>query len=317
VIEAAAKLSSWLSSREAVACVARHLGYPTENARLRIVRYVRVGRITRGRTAEGWLVSLFPAAWHEGADLDAANLELGLDELIAADLLPAPGGLEGPAERAWQPADRAVAYLIKGYLVEWGDWTPEMGREVERGEIKLGEAIRDGRLSARGQKSLQAPIEQIPCNDFRSEMVAMKVFPVDPSHPPKVVVRVDGKVGVSPRHQLPGYTGHPWCLIEVDWAGLKPLRARGAAEPVPPLSKLEPPPKPELAKAESIRWQRDRAINAIKTLHPPDGIRPKTVSIAALTERINKLTEFKADKVSADTVGRADIEIKEAKAHKK
>jgi hypothetical protein len=119
VTEAVAKIP-WLPLGEAVARVARHLGYPTENARLRIVRYVRARRITRGRTAEGWLVSLFPAAWREGADLDAANLELCLDELTAADLLPAPGGPEGPAEWAWQPADRAVAYLIKGYLVEWG-----------------------------------------------------------------------------------------------------------------------------------------------------------------------------------------------------
>ena len=83
--------------------------------------------------------------------LGSANLELCLDELIAADLLPAPGEPEGPAERARQPADRAIAYLIKGYLVEWADWTPEMIREMERGEIKLGEAIRDG-LSGVGPK---------------------------------------------------------------------------------------------------------------------------------------------------------------------
>jgi hypothetical protein len=308
VTEAAAKLSPWLPPCEAVARVARHLGYPTENARLRIVRYVRAHRITRGRTAEGRLVSL------EEADLNAANLELCLDELIAADLLPAPGGSEGPAERARQPAELAIAYLIKGYLVEWGDWTPEMAREMERGEIKLGEAIRDG-LSAWGQKSLQAPMEQIPRNAFRSEMVAMKAFPVDPLRLPKVVVRVDGTVGVSPRHLLPAYVGHPWCLIEVDWAGLKPLRARVEAEPepAPPSSRVEP--ESELTKAEFTRWQRDRTINAIKALHPPNGIRPKSVSIAALTKRINKLSEFKTSEVSEDTVWRADKEIK--KAHRK
>jgi hypothetical protein len=235
VTEAVANIP-WLPLGEAVARVARHLGYPTENAQLRIVRYVRARRITCGRTAEGWLVSLFPAAWREGADLDAANLELCLDELIAADLLPAPGGSEGPAERARQPADRAIAYLIKGYLVEWADWTPEMIREMERGEIKLGEAICDG-LLAWGQESLQAPIEQIPRNQFRSEMVAMKALPVNPLRVPKVVVRVDGTVGVSPRHRLPDYTGRPWCMIEVDWAGLKAVTSSSAVVSPPKVSR--------------------------------------------------------------------------------
>jgi hypothetical protein len=70
-----------------------------------------------------------------------------------------------------------------------------------------------------------------------------------------------------------------------------------------------------LAKAESTRWQRDRTIEAIRSLYPPDGIHPKGVSIASLTKRINKLPEFKGDEVSEDTVRLADIEIKAA--HKK
>jgi hypothetical protein len=53
----------------------------------------------------------------------------------------------------------------------------------------------------------------------------------------------------------------------------------------------------------------------IKTLYPPDGIRPKGVSIAMLTNRINKRPEFKAGEVSEDTVRLADKEIKAA--HKK
>jgi hypothetical protein len=224
VIEAAAKIPCWLPSREAIARVAHHHGYPTENAQLRIVRYVRARRITRGRTAEGWLVSLFPAGWREGADLDAANLELDELELIEASLLPAPGESEGPVERAWQPADRAVAYLITGYLVEWADWTPEMTREMERGEIKLGDLCRHG-LPTEGQKSLQAPRELIPRAHFRPEMVTMKAFPANPLHLPKVVVRVDGTVGVSPRHRQQDYMGPPWCLIEVDWARLKPAHS--------------------------------------------------------------------------------------------
>jgi hypothetical protein len=69
----------------------------------------------------------------------------------------------------------------------------------------------------------------------------------------------------------------------------------------------EAPPEPE---PEYTRWQRDRTIEAIKTLHPPHGIRPKGTSIQALTNRINKLPEFQGNQVSDDTVGRAlkDIE---------
>ena len=104
-------------------------------------------------------------------------------------------------------------------------------------------------------------------------------------------------------------------MIEVDWAGLKPLRARGAASRSPRHQSCQTGAAAEarVGQGQSIRRQRDRAINAIKSLYPPDGIRPKNVSIAALTERINKLTEFKDDKVSEDTVGRADNEIKAAR----
>ena len=123
-------------------------------------------------------------------------------------------------ERAWQPADRVLAYIITGVLVERKDWTPEMIRKEEQAAIRLGEAIGDG-LPARGQKSLQEPIELIPRGNFHSGMVAMKAFPVNPSRLPKVVVWADGTVGVSPRHRLPDDMGPPWCLIEVDWAELR------------------------------------------------------------------------------------------------
>jgi hypothetical protein len=72
------------------------------------------------------------------------------------------------------------------------------------------------------------------------------------------------------------------------------------------------PKRKEVAETESTRWQRDRTIAAIKTIYPPDGIRPEGVSIAALTNRINRLPGFKDLKVSEDTVGRADIELKTA-----
>ena len=82
------------------------------------------------------------------------------------------------------------------------------------------------------------------------------------------------------------------------------------------MPKTEPPPSC-WPRPSPHGAQRDRTINAIKSLYPPDGIHPKSVSIAALTRRINKLPEFEDDKVSEDTVGRAAIEIKEAKARKK
>jgi hypothetical protein len=72
VIEAAAKLSFWLSSREAAARVARHLGYPIEYALLRIIRKAKVRPVrARGRTAEGWSLgwSLSPLSF-EGYAID-------------------------------------------------------------------------------------------------------------------------------------------------------------------------------------------------------------------------------------------------------
>jgi hypothetical protein len=52
-----APTSTWLPWREAVDRVARHLGYPPENARLRIVRKAKARPVrAHGRTAEGWSV---------------------------------------------------------------------------------------------------------------------------------------------------------------------------------------------------------------------------------------------------------------------
>ena len=49
--------STWLPWREAVDRVARHLGYPPENARLRIVRKAKVRPVrAHGQTAGGWSV---------------------------------------------------------------------------------------------------------------------------------------------------------------------------------------------------------------------------------------------------------------------
>jgi hypothetical protein len=64
------------------------------------------------------------------------------------------------------------------------------------------------------------------------------------------------------------------------------------------------PKRKEVAETEPTRRQRDRLFPVLETL-TPGGVRPKGMSIKGLTDRINKLPEFKDDKVSEDTVGRA------------
>jgi hypothetical protein len=64
---------------------------------------------------------------------------------------------------------------------------------ARRSEIKLSEAIREG-LPARGRKKPGDPVEPIPANDLRPDMVETKNLPVNLLYPPKVVVRVDGTV---------------------------------------------------------------------------------------------------------------------------
>lgn len=331
----------WLALCEAVTRVAHHLGYPAENALLRIIRKAKVRPVrARGRTAEGgsegW--SLSPLSFEGYAIALDSDVELCLDDMIAAGLLPAPGEPEGPAERAWWPAVEAAAYRIKGAPIEWGDWTPEMVSKKEQAEIDLSEDIAAG-VPARGRKSPGAPLDLIPASDLRPDMANTKGVPVNPLRPPKVVVRVDGTLGISPPHRG-DYIGPPWRSIEIDSAALRQARPKpliacdpaAPAEPPPEPAIAEtgeilatvgqapkpapptelPPPDSELARAEPTRWQRDRTIEAIKALHPPDGIRPKGVSIATLTIRINKLPEFKENRVSEDTVRLADMEIKAA-----
>lgn len=255
MIEAASKLSSWLPSREAVARVAHHHGYPPENALVRIIRKAKDRPVrARGRTAEGWSVgwSLSPHSGEAPYAIDLDNDdELCLDDMIAAGLLPAPGEPEGPAERPWWPAVEAAAYRIKGAPIEWRDWTPEMVSKKEQAEIDLGEDIAAG-VPARGRKSPGAPLELIPASDFRPDMANMKSVPVNPLRPPKVVVRIDGTVGISPPHRG-DYIGPPWRSIEIDSVALirqacrKPLTAQ--AEPIapPPATQPDAPPQGDSA----------------------------------------------------------------------
>jgi len=106
----------------------------------------------------------------------------------------------------------------------------------------------------------------------------------------------------------------------IEWGLLPPPSALPAepprVEPVPPpkpasalTSAVEPKPEPA---AEHTRWQRDRVIAVMKEFYSPHGIRPTSVSIQALTDRINRHKEFQGNQVSHDTVRLADIEIKAA-----
>ena len=84
-------------------------------------------------------------------------------------------------------------------------------------------------------------------------------------------------------------------------------------KPEPGAPEKPQPPEPKPTEVERTRWQRDDVIRAMKTLYPPDGIRPRGVSIAAVTKRIKTLPEFKEKQVSEDTVRLADLEIKVAR----
>jgi hypothetical protein len=96
---------------------------------------------------------------------------------------------------------------------------------------------------------------------------------------------------------------------------MAPGPASAAPLPAPPAGAAELLPKSrseDTAETETTRWQREPVIATMKKLYPPDGVRPKGISIAVLTTRINREPEFQGKKVSEDTVRLADIEIKAA-----
>ena len=74
VTEAVAKLSPWLSSREAVARVARHLGCTPEAAELQIVGKGKAGRIKARGVVEDQPVSPLPADWNGLVDLAGTTM---------------------------------------------------------------------------------------------------------------------------------------------------------------------------------------------------------------------------------------------------
>jgi hypothetical protein len=235
VIEAAAKLSSWLSSREAVARVARHLGCTLEAAERQIVDAGRGGRIkARGLVADqpAW------ADWNGRVDLagttmkppevsyEITNLELCYMDLVAAGLLPAP------AEKAWWSAAEAIAYLVKGVPLPWAAWqgAGASPAEIEQAAKEIARIIGED-LPAQGRRSPQGPMEQIPGSDFRIPGFTW-------------VVRPDGALGTSPPGRLAVFLGAPrgpaeperrcWYGIEVDAAALRQTRPRPLTTQVEP-----------------------------------------------------------------------------------
>jgi hypothetical protein len=206
---------SWLPEPVIVSRVARHLGCGLEFAQSRIIQEAEAGRIKAcGLTVEGWPMSPLPIAWRVGVGWDV-DVDLCLDDVIAADLLPTS------AERL--PAQVALAYIIEGMLLEGIEWTTEMVQQTERAEIVLGEAIGAGRVPAWGKRAPYGPMEQIPPSDFRVDMVERKGAPPrSAAHLPKVVVRVDEIVGISPAHRFADYRGPHWSSIECGSASLRP-----------------------------------------------------------------------------------------------
>jgi hypothetical protein len=196
-----------------------------EDARLRIVQEGEAGRIQAcGLTVEGWPVSPLPAGWRGAIDRDAdlscevTNVELRLDDLIAADLLPAV------AERGRWPAPMALAYMTEGVPLEWKEWLhwradrglSEMGPSIEQAGIDLASAIGADQVLAWGRLTPQGPMEQIPSSDLRIPGFVW-------------VVRPDGDLGTNPPGKLAVFRGRPWYGIEVDPDGVK----RAFLKPLP------------------------------------------------------------------------------------
>jgi hypothetical protein len=278
VIEAASKLPSWLSSREAVARVARHLGCTPEAAERQIVDAGKRGRVKARGVIEDQPVSPLPAAWHGATDLagttmkppevsyEITNLELCLIDLVAGGLLPAP------AEKAWWLAAEAIAYLIKGVPLQWEAWQGAgvSPAEIEQAEIDLGEVICAG-VPARGQPERFAQTQQIPADNFRPSMIDSVAIPLSVA---KVVVDCGGYVTTSPRQRSADYRRPRWQAVEVDSAALRQARARPLttqAEPTappPPITQLDEPSEtdPAASPAPKKRSRRKAVYQSSQTV---------------------------------------------------
>ena len=303
MIEATAKISGWLPSREGAALVAHHLGCMPEAAQLQIIGEGKDGWIKAwGLTVEGWPVSPLPAAWNGMIDLAGAtmklpdvsyvitNLQLCCIDLVAAGLLPAP------AEKARWPAAEAIAYSVTGVPLPWETWQGAgvSPAEIEQAEIDLGEAILAG-VPAWGWHPLERRRKRIPSDHFRAEMIERKeVLPVSVTRLLKVVVRIDGTVGTSPLSRITEYSGPRWKAIEVDSAALRQAR-----------------PRPWTTQAESPATQSDESAIADPVLAANAPAAEKVVLLPAERQKTKPWVTNEAKQMKKDDEIPADIGISE------
>src|SRR5262245_17258781 len=324
--EAAASIP-WLPLSEAVARVARHRGCAPEAAELQIVDAGKGDRIKARGVIEGQSVPLqivgegksgrITVATMKPRDVscEITNVELCFIDLIATGLLPAP------AEKARWSAAEAIAYFVKGVPLPWEAWqgAGASPAEIEQAEIDLAQAIGDG-VPAWGRPRPFAPEGPIPADDFHADMIEAKRPRLGR---PKVIVRIDGTVGVSPPQRSADYKGPPWSSIEIDSAALRQARPR-PAEPEPALpstlavsepaqSSLEvpapvsPPPQeptPILKWDPQSEWSVERAMQEL-------GISESHRKQKAIAEAVSQLPQQKRYRAKSipeilDTISAAD-----------
>jgi hypothetical protein len=134
---------------------------------------------------------------------------------------------------------------------------------------------------------------------FGRHYVDMRIGPPEPlkvTSEPQTPIFMDGM-------ESPGPVAHAKSPADAMTVGQR------TSQPSTGLSQVKPKPK-AAAPVEHTRWQRDRAIKAVKQFLHPDGKRPKGVSIEHLLKRLNKLPEFEQRPLSASTLERAIKDIK-------
>jgi hypothetical protein len=190
VVEAEVNLPWLLACKALINRIARHCKCTSEDAKLRVIRKGKAGRLgARGQIAETsnirhvsalskppplHPVAPLASAWHGVTDLDLGsllsgeitNLELCYIDLIREGLLPMP------AERVRRPAAEAIAYRVKGVPLPWKEWqcAGASQAELEQAEIDLGEFI-SAEGPAWGKLAPGARAKRIPACDFRPNML--------------------------------------------------------------------------------------------------------------------------------------------------
>src|SRR5262249_56857934 len=176
-----------------------------------------------------------------------------------------------------------------------------------------------------GREGPGGPKEKIPIGDLRAEMVERRARPpISATHLPKVVVRVDGNLGISPAHRVADYRGTHWSSIECDSTRLKqafpkPLRverrmlneaeqlyAEGGSELAPPTEprRVEPVPPPEPAPCQErphlrlVSGARSGEIEAPAQSTPEAGTGPEEAPVSAANAALKPIEPAATESVS-------------------